>query len=87
MIKRNRTAPLGAALALAAAAAFAVMPASVIAAEGDQVHCGGINACKGQSDCKTASNACKGQNACKGEGVKAMSAEDCAEVGGQEVAS
>lgn len=87
MIKRNSKAPLGATLALAAAAAFAAMPVSVVAAEGDQVHCGGINACKGQADCKTASNACKGQNACKGKGFKAMSADDCEEAGGQEIKS
>ena len=33
-----------------------------------QVHCGGVNACKGQGSCGGASNSCKGQNACKGQG-------------------
>lgn len=34
-------------------------------ANASSVHCVGVNACKGTSDCKTAGNACKGQNACK----------------------
>lgn len=35
------------------------------AANAASVHCVGVNACKGTSDCKTAGNACKGQNLCK----------------------
>jgi hypothetical protein len=56
-----------------------------LAAEGASeadVHCFGVNACKGQTACKTADNACNGQNACKGKGWLAMSAEACAEAGG-----
>lgn len=48
-----------------------------------QVHCTGVNACKGTSDCKTAENACKGQNVCKGHGFLNMSAEECKAKGGQ----
>ena len=51
-------------------------------AEAKKVHCHGVNACKGTSDCKTAEHACKGQNACKGHGIKAMSAEECTKAGG-----
>ena len=47
-----------------------------------KVHCYGINACKGQSDCHTASHSCSGQNACKGKGWKLMSQEECKEKGG-----
>lgn len=49
----------------------------------DKVHCTGVHACKGNSDCKTAENACKGMNACKGHGFKAMSAADCKAKGGK----
>jgi len=38
-----------------------------------KIHCGGVNACKGQTDCKSAENSCKGQNSCKGHGFKALS--------------
>jgi uncharacterized membrane protein len=51
-------------------------------AKADNVHCYGVNACKGTSDCKTAENSCKGQNACKGHGFKAMTADACAKAGG-----
>lgn len=43
----------------------------------DTVHCYGVHACKGESDCKTTDNSCKGQNACKGHGFKSMKAVEC----------
>jgi hypothetical protein len=50
------------------------------------VHCGGTNACKGQSACKGADNACKGQNACKGKGFTAAAdAAACTAKGGKVV--
>jgi uncharacterized membrane protein len=51
-------------------------------AEAKKVHCYGVNACKGTSDCKTAENSCKGANACKGHGYKSMTAEECTKAGG-----
>ncbi|MGD0958969.1 MAG: hypothetical protein ABSB19_04105 [Methylomonas sp.] len=73
---------------LATAAAALFMSGSVAAAEQGamqeaKVSCGGINACKGQSECKTASNACKGQNACKGKGIIVMTQKECTEKGGK----
>ncbi len=47
-----------------------------------QVHCIGVNSCKGQSECKTAHNDCKGMNTCKGQGFLAMSAKECKAEGG-----
>jgi hypothetical protein len=73
-------------LASAAAALFAsgtVLAAEQGAAEEAKVHCGGINACKGQTDCKTATNVCKGQNSCKGQGFKAVTEEECEAQGGK----
>ena len=32
-----------------------------------QVHCFGVNSCKGTSDCKSYNHDCKGQNSCKGQ--------------------
>lgn len=79
---------------LAAAAAFFAMSALANAAtppEGstgmavaadDQVHCYGVNTCKGSADCKTTMNECKGQNGCKGHGFKATKASECLTMGG-----
>ncbi|MFW5431849.1 MAG: hypothetical protein ACKE5M_05635 [Methylophilaceae bacterium] len=53
------------------------------ASTAELVHCAGLNACKGTSDCKTAENACKGQNECKGHGFLAMTEADCTAKGGE----
>jgi len=50
--------------------------------EAKNVHCYGVNSCKGTSDCATAEHSCKGQNSCKGHGYKAMSEEACKAAGG-----
>jgi uncharacterized membrane protein len=68
-------------LAAAAAALFttglSAMPDSA-RAEGEKVHCEGVNGCKGQTDCAGAGHDCSGKNACKGKGWKSMTAEECA---------
>ena len=48
----------------------------------DNIHCYGINSCKGSADCKTTAHECKGMNACKGHGFKAMKAGECIKAGG-----
>ncbi len=73
-------------LATAVAALFATAP--VMAGEYDgakeaTVHCGGVNECKGKTECKTATNACKGQNECKGKGFVPTTAEECEAKGGE----
>jgi uncharacterized membrane protein len=72
-------------LAAATAALFAggLTATTVVHAEEAKVHCGGINSCKGTSDCKTAENSCKGQNVCKGHGFKAVSKTECDSKGGK----
>lgn len=73
----------GTILALGAASMFAMMPAVATASHlGKDVHCMGVNACKGKSSCKTADNACKGKNSCKGKGSVSMSKKQCDQVGG-----
>ena len=75
----------GVLLATAVAALFANAPVMAAEQSGQEakVHCGGINACKGKSECATANNACKGANACKGQGFVTVSAKECTEKGGK----
>lgn len=74
----NATKASGAAIATAAALLFSSLAVSTAsAAEEAQVHCTGVNACKGQTACKTANNECKGQNACKGQGWTEMTQKEC----------
>ena len=77
-----KSAAAGAALAIAAAGMFAGVATQVQAADA-QVHCYGVNACKGQNDCKTKDHACKGQGSCKGQGFLSMSKSMCDEKGGK----
>ncbi|HEY9051515.1 MAG TPA: hypothetical protein VIQ03_08230 [Gammaproteobacteria bacterium] len=71
------------ALATAAAAFFTAAPMTAVQAGSDaNVHCFGVNKCKGHNDCKSASNACKGKASCKGQGFVAMSKHACEEIGG-----
>lgn len=74
----NKRTLLATAASVFAATAFATV------AHAQSVHCGGTNACKGQSACKGASNACKGLNACKGQGfTPAKDGADCTAKGGK----
>jgi len=64
---------------------FAAGEAATPTTEAKKVHCGGVNACKGTSECKTATNACKGQNQCAGQGMVLLTKEKCEEKGGKEL--
>jgi hypothetical protein len=67
-----------AAMAAAAALLFTSGLAGVsVAADSANMHCTGVNSCKGTSECKSAKNSCKGQNSCKGTGWVSMSKADC----------
>ena len=76
----------GASLAVSAAllGLSAVAPSSAVLAKGTEAKapCYGVNGCKGQSDCKSGNHECKGQNDCKGQGVKDLTAKQCAAKGG-----
>ncbi len=67
---------------LAATAAAMLVAAPMAASAGDKIHCLGVNACKGTSDCKTATTSCKGQNACKGQGFLGLTKAECDAQGG-----
>ncbi len=72
----SRITSIAAAAALMGLAGAAVsLPAQ--AASSANVHCYGVNSCKGQSDCKSYNHDCKGQNSCKGQGFKIESAKAC----------
>lgn len=76
----------GVALAIAAASLVgcASTPGSdKVASASGNVHCYGVNKCKGHNDCKTASNACKGHGSCKSQGFISMPASSCDHVGGK----
>ena len=75
----------GLAIAVAAAAVFAMAPMSASGAEGTAAkgHCNGANACKGQGACAGADHACAGKNSCKGKGFTEATAEECAKAGGK----
>ena len=79
---------VGRGMLIASAAAALVLAGNVVARATDktasEVHCAGINACKGQGSCAGAENACKGKNTCKGKGyVDLSSADECAKKGGK----
>lgn len=73
---------VGLALALAAAGMMSATTVNAAPSSSENVHCYGVNVCKGHNDCKTAENACKGQASCKGHGFVAMSAKACDDIGG-----
>lgn len=80
------TKTTGVALALAAASMVGCasnVTTKTSASVSENVHCYGVNKCKGHNDCKTASNACKGHASCKGHGFISMSASSCDHVGGK----
>ncbi len=76
----------GAALSVAAAAAFYGMYKSVAVftreAKEGEIACWGINSCKGTTACTTAFNACTGQNDCKGRGYLNVPPKECRIRGG-----
>lgn len=76
----------GAALSIAAAAAFYGMYKSVDVfvskADAADIACYGINGCKGKTQCATAHNACPGLNSCQGKGFLRVAPADCTAKGG-----
>ena len=69
---------------LVAAVGISVMGRSVSAADTptDQVHCYGINKCKGTGDCGGKEHACAGKNACKGASFIELPKDICLRIAG-----
>lgn len=82
----GRRVATGAALSVAAAAAFYGLYESVETfappAQAGDIACYGINHCKGTTACSTAFNACRGQNQCKGKGYENVPRKECYAKGG-----
>jgi hypothetical protein len=70
--------------ATSAAALFALGLATRAVADDAAVKCGGVNSCKGTSNCRTALSSCKGHNSCKGLGwIETASEAECRAMGGK----
>ncbi|MDH5426357.1 MAG: hypothetical protein OEY29_15320 [Gammaproteobacteria bacterium] len=81
---KNSNTVMGVAMAIAAAGMLsATTPVFAAGGADANVHCYGVNKCKGHNDCKTASNACKGHASCKGMGFVSMPAKACDHLGGK----
>ena len=84
--RKRRTMQLvsGAAIAISAAQLFVADGGIAAAADQEKakIHCSGVNACKGKSECSSAKNGCKGQNECKGQGWVSMTENACVTKGG-----
>jgi hypothetical protein len=53
-------------------------PAKTPAKKANTVHCLGVNACKGTSECAVdGKSGCTGKNACKGQGWTALTKKEC----------
>jgi uncharacterized membrane protein len=82
----SKTAVSFAAAAALIALSGAAISGPALAKGSSQVHCYGVNSCKGTSDCKSGTHDCKGQNDCKGQGFKFESSQQCKADGGSLVA-
>ncbi len=75
----------GGALLASAVAGLLVMAGTATtasAAEGDTVHCYGVNKCKGTGTCGGKGHSCAGENSCKGQGYLDIDKETCLKIEG-----
>lgn len=80
----NSKKAMGVALAVAAAGMLSsAAPTFATGSTEGNVHCYGVNKCKGHNDCKTAQNSCKGHASCKGKGFVSVSEKACDHLGGK----
>ncbi|WP_297813440.1 hypothetical protein [uncultured Methylophaga sp.] len=79
-MKKSTTAT-GVALAFAAASMMGAATVNAAPSESANVHCYGVNVCKGHNDCKVSGNACKGQNDCKTADNACKGQADCKTAG------
>lgn len=70
-------------LAASVAGLMAASVASVAApAHAEDVHCYGVNKCKGTGDCGGKGASCHGTNACKGQGWISLPEDTCLRIEG-----
>ena len=73
---------LMASLAGALALPIAISPPTAHAAEGEEVHCYGVNKCKGTGDCGGKGHSCANQNSCKRAGYIDLDKDTCLRLDG-----
>jgi uncharacterized membrane protein len=78
----KRKMMLAASMAGLMAAGVAGLSADALAGADGEVHCYGVNKCKGSGDCGGKGHSCAGQNTCKGQGFVSMSEEACLQLDG-----
>lgn len=84
-MKNERALSRGVLIASAVAGLFAagfVGARTPPAQAADEVHCYGMNACKGKGDCGGKGHSCAGENACKGKGYLKLDKETCLKIQG-----
>jgi len=80
----------GGALLASAVAGLLVMAGTATtaaAADGDKVHCYGVNKCKGTGSCGGKGHSCAGENSCKGQGYLDMDEDTCLKIEGGRLTS
>ena len=81
----RRSVKNGGALLASAVAGLLVVAGTATtapAAEGDKVHCYGVNKCKGTGTCGGKGHSCAGENSCKGQGYLDIDEETCLKIEG-----
>jgi hypothetical protein len=73
----KKASSLGLALAISAAGMMGAATVNAAPSESANVHCYGVNVCKGHNDCKVSGNACKGHNDCKTAGNACKGQASC----------
>ena len=84
-MKNERVSSRGVLIASAVAGLFAagLVGGTISSARAaDEVHCYGINSCKGKGDCGGKGHSCAGENACKGKGYLKLDKETCLKIQG-----
>jgi uncharacterized membrane protein len=80
---RERVKNGGALLASAVAGLLVMAGAAPTASAGDSdVHCYGVNKCKGTGTCGGKGHSCAGENSCKGQGYLDIDKETCLKIEG-----
>ena len=83
MNSKKQRALLAASVAgLMASIGLASLGSQAQAAESTNVHCYGINKCKGTGDCGGKSHACAGKNGCQGQGFLMLGKDTCLKIQG-----
>lgn len=83
MNQKKQRALMAASIAgLVASVGLISFGSQVQAQEGQEVHCYGINKCKGVGECGGKGHSCAGQNSCPGKGFITLDEDTCLKIQG-----